>query len=82
MGLIVSSLLCLLRSHCPLICQDTKVNPQLVRPNPPSFGPGFVSEYWKNYSEMIRYQNRQTDDGKDMIENCVLCRAVGLGIGL
>lgn len=26
-------------------CQDGKLNPPLVRPTPPSFGPGFVSEY-------------------------------------
>lgn len=29
--------------------KDGKLNPQLVRPSPPSFGPGFVSEY-QSYS--------------------------------
>nr|XP_046227874.1 histone-lysine N-methyltransferase 2C-like isoform X2 [Scatophagus argus] len=37
-----------------LVGQDGKLNPQLVRPNPPSFGPGFINEsQQRQYEEWL-----------------------------
>lgn len=33
--------------------QEGKLTPQLVRPSPPSFGPGFTSEYQIRESELL-----------------------------
>lgn len=48
---------CLSNISCGLsLHQDRKVNTQLMRPTPPSFGPGFVSEYQQPIREECVYR--------------------------
>ncbi|KAM8731510.1 histone-lysine N-methyltransferase 2C isoform 5-T5 [Acanthopagrus schlegelii] len=52
------------------VVQDGKLNPQLVRPNPPSFGPGFVNESQRRQYEewlgetqqLLQMQQRLLED--------------------
>ncbi|KAK2859757.1 hypothetical protein Q5P01_004377 [Channa striata] len=53
-----------------LVGQDAKINPQLVRPNPPNFGPGFVNESQRHQyeewlvktQELLQMQQRLLED--------------------
>ncbi|XP_034415694.1 histone-lysine N-methyltransferase 2C-like isoform X10 [Cyclopterus lumpus] len=53
-----------------LVVQDGKLKPQLVRPNPPSFGPGFVNEsQCRKYEEWLGETQRLLQMQQRLLED-------------